>query len=320
MQTMDRTGFLGGSDAAAACGMSRFEDTYQLWLEKTGRVKRDEREEREELEWGKALEEPVALRYSQKNDRKVRRVNQAIVHPQYPFLRGHIDRTVERGDDKNAPKRILEIKTSGFRDEWGEVGSEDIPREYVAQCQFYMALAKADVCDVACLFWGRRYQQFELPFDKELADMLVEGMVDFWEKHVLTDVPPDPATFASAEHRWPTLTNKSRVATPEEIQMMLDLHQLTQNRLELERAEERFKAELRILAQHNEELIAPPEHSGGKRLVLLTINPQRSQRIDVDRLRDEEPEVAARFIKWVESAPLRITKNVAQFAHKEIAK
>lgn len=318
MQTMtDRVGFLGGSDAAAACGLSRWVSRYDLWLEKTGKLKVDDRELREELEWGKLLEEPVAQRYATLNGRKVRRVNQAIVHPQYPFIRGHIDRTVERGEDKGAPKRILEVKTSGFRDEWGEAGSEDIPIEYAAQCQVYNELAKADICDVAALFFGRRYAQFELPYDKETADMLIGGMVEFWEKHVIPDIPPEPTTFAGAQHRWPTLSNKSRTATLEEIELMVRLQRTAELRLRAEKDEEQLKAELRAMAQHNEELTAPQTEAGEKRFVLMTLYAQRSQRIDVERLKNEAPEIAAKYITWADSVPLRLTKNLNRFLPKE---
>jgi predicted phage-related endonuclease len=56
-----RTLGLGGSDVAAACGLSPWTTPYQLWLEKTGRAERErDAAAVQRMRWGQLLE-PLVL-------------------------------------------------------------------------------------------------------------------------------------------------------------------------------------------------------------------------------------------------------------------
>ena len=59
---MNRLGFLGGSDAAAALGLSPWKTPVELWLEKTGK-KPSEIPDNIPMAVGRALEDFVAKQY-----------------------------------------------------------------------------------------------------------------------------------------------------------------------------------------------------------------------------------------------------------------
>jgi putative phage-type endonuclease len=202
----DRREYIGGSDAAAICGLSPWKTAYQLYQEKRGEVPPPDLSANERVYWGTVLEEVVAREYSKRTGRAVRRVNRTLVHPDYPFIRAHIDRLVV-GDD-----RILECKTTDAARaaDWGEEGSEEIPRHYQAQPQHYLAVTGKAVCDVAVLIGGNRMRIYTIRRDEEFIAMLLEAEREFWER-VRAGNPPDPATPEEAAARW-------RIAAPGELE------------------------------------------------------------------------------------------------------
>ena len=77
---------IGGSDAAAACGLNPYMSMLELWLIKTGRQNPDLSDGLMEnayspLYWGKELEPLIAKYYTAKTGNKVRRVNAVLQHP-----------------------------------------------------------------------------------------------------------------------------------------------------------------------------------------------------------------------------------------------
>lgn len=76
---------IGGSDAAAAVGISPWKSPLELWMEKTGRdgdiPKPDPNDEDSPLFWGSLLEPLVAELYSRRTGNKVRRVRSVLQHP-----------------------------------------------------------------------------------------------------------------------------------------------------------------------------------------------------------------------------------------------
>ena len=102
----DRRTFLGGTDAAAVLGLSRYRTPLQVWAEKTGALDEQNIDDKLHVKLGKRLEEVVAELYTEKTGKKVRRVNETLYHPQFPFLAANIDRRVV-GEDT-----LLECKTT----------------------------------------------------------------------------------------------------------------------------------------------------------------------------------------------------------------
>lgn len=193
----DRTGYLGGSDAAVIAGLSPWKSPLQLYQERVGLIEQPDLSANSRVYWGNILEEIVAREYAARTGRKVRRVNRLLRHKQYPFLAGHIDRDV-----LNEP-RILECKTAdGARvNDWGEEGSSDLPDYYECQVQHYMGVSGAEVCDVAVLIGGNQFRILEVPRDDEFIDALFDLELDFWHRLVKQE-PPEPQSADEARQLW----------------------------------------------------------------------------------------------------------------------
>lgn len=184
---MDRDAWLqlrktgvGGSDCAAALGLSKRKSALQLYLEKIGDVP-DEIEDTAWLEWGRLLEPAIRRKYEMRH-------GCAVVVPQhmrlerFPFIVGTPDGLT---DD-----RLVEIKTARTAQGFGAAGTDEVPEDYLLQTQHYLILTARPVADIAVLIGGSDYREYEIPADRELQQMIIEGESRFWSRVERRDPPP----------------------------------------------------------------------------------------------------------------------------------
>ena len=220
--------YIGGTDIAALLRMHPYRKKYRVWLEKTGRMDPDNLDDNEAVFWGNVLEDIIAARYSEVSGNNVRNVNRTLVHPKYDFLRGHIDRKLE---GKNAG---LEVKTVGLRSAylWGDQYTDEIPLHYELQVLHYMAITGYDYFDIAALFFGQemRIYHVERKNNLERIKELEETAREFWEKHVLTDIPPVPESTEETSMAYPE-ANRGEVAALNfgQEHLVSDVHNLAED-------------------------------------------------------------------------------------------
>lgn len=186
---MRRTG-IGGSDSAAALGLSKWKTPYQLYLEKIGEA---ETIETEAMKWGKIHEPQIRQEYANVTGRTVVQSG-FMVHPRHHFIVGNVDGLV--GDD-----RVLEIKTAKTAEGWGEQGTDEIPDEYVYQVQHYLLLTGRSVCDVVVLIGGNDYRTYQIDSDQEMHEMMIAGYKEFWQM-VVNRTPPAITQLADLKQRY----------------------------------------------------------------------------------------------------------------------
>jgi putative phage-type endonuclease len=182
----DRTKYLGGSDAAACLGLSRWKSPLAVWALKTGAIAEEDISDRLPVKLGVRLEEAVAELFEEQTGKVVNRVNRTITHPQYDFLRANIDRKVLKED------AILECKTTSAwkAKEWD---GEEVPREYVIQALHYLAVTGAAKCYVAVLIGNQDFKIKTVERDDKVIADLIRREVHFWNEFVLKNVPPSAA-------------------------------------------------------------------------------------------------------------------------------
>lgn len=189
---------IGGSDAAAICGISPWQTPLEAYLKITGQLAI---QDSPQMEWGRRLEPVVRQKYIEATGRKVfynenpKKFGVEFQHPEYSFIQGSLDGLSESHEES----RVLEIKTARSRDAW----IDGVPEYYQCQIAHYLACTGLDRADVAVLFGASDFEIFELERDQELIDLLIGAEVEFWNKHVLPMNPPDPATINDAALRWP---------------------------------------------------------------------------------------------------------------------
>lgn len=213
---------IGGSDAAAVLGMSKFKSPYQLFLEKTGDA--DQIPDNWDMQRGRALEPVIRQNYSDRTGRVVRLLDGVLRDNDRPFMLGNFDGLTE-------DNRLVEIKAPRYTKEWGEAGTDQIPQEYLIQVQHYLAITRFEIADVVVSFGGGAPLFYEVPADNDLQEMIIEGERKFWDM-VQSNTPPDPTTAEDVAKMFKRSTAGSVIATPE-IEAELAALKITRNELDM---------------------------------------------------------------------------------------
>ncbi|MBV5337566.1 MAG: YqaJ viral recombinase family protein, partial [Deltaproteobacteria bacterium] len=198
---VQRRAGLGGSDIGAILGLSPYRTPVDVWMEKTGRG--TGQDETLQMRFGSYAEEFVAREYTAKTGNSVQRFTPMLHHPVAPVL-GNVDRLVIPSGAKVASHkqeirtdRGLECKTaSAFSvnddQNWGEEGTDQVPPSYLIQCSTYMALTGCSLWDLAVLFGNQELRIYNLKRDAELEQEIVARSTEWWNRHIVGDVAPEP--------------------------------------------------------------------------------------------------------------------------------
>ena len=186
---------LGGTDAAAVLGVSKWSSPHDVWLSKRGEDA--EKPDSEVMWWGRELEDIIARRYMERTGRLVWNPERMLQHPEHPCLIGSPDRLVLNAE------RGLEVKTASVytASEWGPEGTDDIPPAYLVQCLHYIALTGFAAWDVAVLIGGNDFRVYTVRRDESLERDIVARLVEWWERHVVAGIEPD-ITDSEGTRRW----------------------------------------------------------------------------------------------------------------------
>lgn len=202
-----RQSIIGGSDIAGILGLSPWKTPLDVYLSKI----EDPRpwEMSEPAYWGHTLEEVVAQEYAKRTGSKVQRINSLLTHPEKPFLGANLDRVIldqgTRARVVNGQLRgaagVLECKTGSAyaAGEWGNEHDDDaIPTQYATQGMGYLAVTGLPWVDFACLIGGQRFVIKRLHRDEEVIQVILDRCEEFWFKHVVARVPPEPVNAKDA--------------------------------------------------------------------------------------------------------------------------
>lgn len=279
---------IGGSDAAAACGLSKWKSPAQLYLDKTAPIERQESES-EHLRQGRDFEDYVAKRFTEATGKKVRRDNYMMSDDEYPFLIADIDRRVV-GEDA-----ILECKTTSpyNRDKWADGA---IPIEYELQCLHYMSVTGVKKCYIACLIFGQDFIIREIDWDDETIEMLRAKEIEFWNEYVEKGVMPEPDGSSAYDD---ALKNRFKGGLEESIELdtdkhAYDLYLYNKERIkELETYNKQFEQEIKLAMGDYD--------FGESKFFSVTYKPSTSVRLDTKRIKEEAPEIYEKYGKVTES-------------------
>lgn len=214
---MDRSKFLGGSDAAGVLGLSRWDTPLSIWAEKTGQFIRPEVES-EAAELGKELEDYVAKRFERKTGLKAVRSSATVFHEKYGYLGANVDRLIE-GEDAG-----LECKTASAwkSKEWE---GEEIPQEYLIQCHHYMMVTGKARWHIAVLIGNQDFKWKLIERDEKMIAEMLRREVDFWENYVAPVVMPLQITKYDEpilSGLFPVANEGKSIALPDEVNIIIE--------------------------------------------------------------------------------------------------
>lgn len=277
---------IGGSDAAAIAGLSPWKSPVAVWLEKTGQVEPEE--PGEAAYWGAVLEDVVAREFSIRTGLKVRRRNAILRHPQYEWMLANVDRMIV-GQEAG-----LECKTTGeyMKDEWKD---DEVPAPYLLQVQHYMAVTGFKEWWFAVLVGGNKFIYKKVERDDELIEQLIQIERDFWENHVLKNVPPEMDGSAASTALLNRMYPEAKLPT-------IDLPSKAK---EIVEELEGIKSDIKVLEERKSECenklkqLLGEHESGRINDVVISWKNVKTNRIDTERLKREKPEVYEQYLKPV---------------------
>ncbi len=308
-----RTKSLGGSDIGAVLGLSRHRSAVDVWMEKTGKEigVRDSLP----LRFGQFAESFVASEYALATGLSLVTHEAVVIHPQYQYMHGHIDRFVLEvdtpliaEDGRINASRILECKTANpfGQSEWGEAGSDQVPLSYLVQCVWYMMLTNIDRTDLAVLFGNADFRIYEITRDLELEQIVMEHAVCFWEDHVLKNIPP----AATSESDYKTLFGKSTVS--KSVEAPAETCELIRKLKSLNEQVEQYEAEISQIKQSIMGQMQDAEVLTFHGQTLATWKaPKSSLRLDAKRLTEEHPDLVHQYQVPIQNSRRLVIKEIS---------
>lgn len=195
----ERKHHVGASEVAAVLGVSPWSSGYDVWARKTGRIPADlaNPEAEERMQWGTLLEPTILAETERRTGRRVVPAPQDVhvLHPRVAVLSCTPDGYVE--DDG-----LAECKTSlgyGARQVW----EEGVPLHYQIQVQQQLAVTGRAYGLLAVLRTGPVLELHRIERHEGAIAMIEEVIPEWWERHVVADIPPPvdahPATVRALE-------------------------------------------------------------------------------------------------------------------------
>jgi putative phage-type endonuclease len=174
--------YIGGSNIGVLAGLHPTKtplDVYNRLMRITPEEPQDDL-----MEKGRVLEPIAAAKFTKDTGRELRQTGIELVHPKYPFIRGHEDYELV---ENNHP---FEIKCPTLG-KFSQYKAQGLTQMQIAQLQLYMGLKKTAGGEWS-LFCADLWKQISFPydFDPDGYGMLIEISVKFWRDHVEKKVPP----------------------------------------------------------------------------------------------------------------------------------
>lgn len=273
---------IGGSDASAILGFNRWKSAFQLYIEKTSDFV--EEINNEFIYWGNVLEDVVAQEFAKRTGKKVQRVNRMLRHRDYPFMTANLDRRIV------GEKAILECKTTSTYNNQAWDG-EDVPAAYICQLQHYLAVTGYEKAYIAVLIGGNNFVWKEVERDDEFIELMIEREKDFWENHVLANVPPAIDGSSSASEFLAKMypqDDGSAIMLDEQMNTVIEaIESLKAEEKQLETQRKEYENQLKMTLED-----AAEGHSNRFKVTYKTIT---SNRIDSKRLKAEQPDLYEKY-------------------------
>ncbi len=291
-QLEKRKGYVGSSDMSAILGLDPFRTSYDIYLSKVKDLE-PEASKVEHLSLGNEFEPIIIAR--------AERVLGKILPNQFrsakvrglPFGTNIDGIVVETGIP-------VEAKCAGLfwpiQEKWGEPGTDEVPHRIIIQCHVHMICTGTTLCHVPVLQWGMKSALYQVDFDNDIANSIIERAVDFWENNVIANVPPEDSI--------PSLDMIKRIRrepasfTDVSDELVETFLEANQNRLASEKIEKSAKANL---------IAGLDDCEGGNcSMGTVTYLEQKQQRVDTAKVKVEMP---GQFLKTIKFRKLMFKKN-----------
>lgn len=187
-----RQNYIGGSDAAAVIGISRFRSPLSVYLEKKSLVKKEPQNER--MLWGVRIEPLLRERFQELTGYEVKELKYVLQSVENSFAIANLDGIVNLGPAEGNQWACLELKCvnefTGNSDDFRGGAAGYISPEYYAQIQHYLYVTGLKVAFLGMLIGGNRFVYNRIARDDETISNMIRLQKHWYERYFLTNTLP----------------------------------------------------------------------------------------------------------------------------------
>ena len=278
---------IGGSDAAAICGVNPWRGPLSVYLSKIGEA--PDADANEAMEWGTELEDTIAKVFSRRTQQKVKRCNMILQHNDYDFMLANVDRFTL--DDEEGEWGVLEVKNVGEyrREDWADGA---VPEYYEIQGQHYMAVTGANYVWFAPLIGGNKMQPVKVMRSERAITSLIKIERDFWHL-VETRTPPPIDDSVEATKVLKALYPRSeKTSVVLDSKLVENLRRLRDQKSDLERELRGLENQIKLQMAEAEEAYIP-----GAEKPVITWKGGTVPIFQEKLFKAEHPELAQKYMK-----------------------
>lgn len=283
LQTENRTNHVWSTEAFTA-----LTEPGTLWAKKKGLIKPEDVSNVEKVQLGKVFEEPIMRAYAARKGISFKAADYAMYHPKVQMA-SHFDFISEDG------KTLYEVKNLGVGQKkfYGDDGSSEIHPRYRAQTLHEAAChGLQDVVLVVC-FGGETIQSFPMTYSPDEIDEHVKKMAAFWAT-VVEDVKPANLPEEAIRAMYPVSRAATIMTTAEIAKACKILVEAKEQIKRLEQVELEARNAITSYMGQNDTLA---DLDGS---ILVTFKSAKgSRKFDMDKFKEEMPEVYERYMKDV---------------------
>lgn len=285
---------IGGSDITAIMGLDEYNTPFTVWERKTGKVPRSEGNQFTKA--GQFLEDGIAQWFSAESGHQIYHIHppdvpykeaEPLRHPDHPHLIGFVDRGVSlKGGDG-----ILEIKnTARFTDKEDVMKGDRI--SWFFQVQWYLGISGRKKGFIAWLVQGYQFDWLQIDFDQEIFDEMVQMGNDFWNNHIVANVPPPPIRRTDIEKMYKRVKAVPLEVDEEVLQVHNQISLNTAKIAELTDANNELKEMVQLMMLDKDRVTF-------NNITLFTWRQYEQTRVDLTYLKKNHPRIHKKCLKTI---------------------
>lgn len=301
-QKKNRSKGIGGSDAAAVLGQSRYKTPLDVYKDKIGEG--DSFNGNLSTALGDYLETFIMDMYADQKGIELEKPASSleVVHKDYPWMRCNLD-------FMSKDRKILgETKYTANGKAWGDEGTDEMPIECLIQCAHNRITATSFFgveCDTfTCValiqgFGGPQMKEFFYKKNPRLEALIIQKEKILMLDHVMKKIPPAPSNKKDINIPINQIIDESIIADEISTDLYNQHNKINSDIKNLKAQDEMIKTQLAHTLNEKTTLV----NMDGERLV--TWKPTTRNSFDSKRFKEDKPSLYTEYTKESQSRTMR---------------
>jgi len=290
---LDRTSYIGSSDAAAILGVSKWRTALDVYMDKVNGKQPDDPSKQKIFARGKRMEPYIIDLFAEETGLNIVRRGFRYQDAEYPFLCAEIDAEADSGEN-------VEIKTVHpfAAKEWGLMDTDEIPVYYAAQAMHGLMITGKQVCIFGVMVGMDDFRTYRVERDDEVIKLLRQKEIEFWHQ-MEQRIPPEAQTLSDADRLFKKDTGIEIEADNESLEAIMQLKDLKEKAKQLDIQIKKAETVVKLKMKDASVITM----SGTP---LITWKNQVTNRFNTKEFQAAHPSLYEQFKKTTESRVIRI--------------